>query len=606
LEQADSFPNLLISKGSELNATVDSSGDSLLHLCARQMLEKACVFLVNKQAKINLLNNESESVLHIACENGLGKLVSLLLEKGADPNVQTSKLTNSQTPLHKAILNRHEDIVDLFIGFKMNHLNKSTSHLTPDFNLKDSDGQTVLSFCLWNGNLNLARKLIQNGRADVDVNDNDDIPLLHQAILRQCTDAALFLLDQKVDINKKSSVDGLTALQLAVKRHLPLVVENLCKRGADMCVLDLDGNSPLWTALDTGQEDIASILVANRCDTTQWSVGPDKCQQTLLHRAIDENNDAVAVFLIKSGCDINSARRPGLNGEKPDESKDGMTPLHLACSWGQEKVVATLVEYKCNLNVQDAEGNTPLHIAILNQHPALIEILIRQSSIDLKIKNLAGQTPFAAALVRKNNTATALILRKEKNAAEQTDSKGRNFLHLAVIGSDIETVLSLLSVNVNVNSRVQDAQQKTSLHLAVEAGNEMIVRNLLLAGANANDLTNSTKRTALHLVAECTHVSATAICQVLLENNIDYRLLDAGANNALHIAVQNANLSVIKILLMNSNIDVYAVNSKGLTPIHILAVYGRENSSAILDLFVEFIKEFNLDQKDSKGNTGNA
>jgi len=141
-------------------------------------------------------------------------------------------------------------------------------------------------------------------------------------------------------------------LQLAVKRHLPVVVENLCKRGANMSVLDSDGNSPLWNALDTGQEDIASILVANKCDTTQWGPGPDGCQHTLLHRAIDENNDAVAVFLIRSGCDINSARRAGVNGETPDEAKDGMTPLHLACTWGQERVVNALVEHECQLNVQ--------------------------------------------------------------------------------------------------------------------------------------------------------------------------------------------------------------------------------------------------------------
>lgn len=101
----------------------------------------------------------------------------------------------------------------------------------------------------------------ENG-ANVNINDNDDIPLLHQAILRQCTEAALFLLGQPgVDIEAKSSIDGLSALQLAVKRHLPLVVENLCKRGASTSVLDAEGNSPLWTALDTGQEDIATILV---------------------------------------------------------------------------------------------------------------------------------------------------------------------------------------------------------------------------------------------------------------------------------------------------------------------------------------------------------
>ena len=66
-----------------------------------------------------------------------------------------------------------------------------------------------------------------------------------------------------------------------------------------MSILDENGNSCLWNALDTGQEDIATILVLNGCDTTEWSKGPDNCLQTLLHRAIDENNESVAVFLIK-------------------------------------------------------------------------------------------------------------------------------------------------------------------------------------------------------------------------------------------------------------------------------------------------------------------
>lgn len=117
LDENTSFPSMLIAKGCEIN-TSDSSGDSLLHLCARKSLENAALFLVRKQAKINLLNDEGETVLHIACENGLSRLVSLLLERGADPNVQTSKATNSQTPMHKAILNNHEDILNIFIEFK--------------------------------------------------------------------------------------------------------------------------------------------------------------------------------------------------------------------------------------------------------------------------------------------------------------------------------------------------------------------------------------------------------------------------------------------------------------------------------------------------------
>lgn len=88
----------------------------------------------------------------------------------------------------------------------------------------------------------------------------------------------------------------------------------------------------------------------------------------------------------------------------------------------------------------------------------------------------------------------------------------------------------LLSVKVNINSRVQDSNSKTPLHLAVETGSEMIVRNLLLAGANVNDFT-SNKKTSLHLVAELNNQSAGSIAQILLENRIDFNAFDAGSNN---------------------------------------------------------------------------
>lgn len=268
-------------------------------------------------------------------------------------------------------------------------------------------------------------------------------------------------------------------MQLAIKRHLPLVVENLCKKGANMSILDSENNSPLWNALDTGQEEIAYILVNNGCDTTQWSIGPGNCNQTLLHRAIDENNESVAVFLIRSGCDINSPRRPGVNGECPDEAKDGQTPLHLACTWGQEKVVIALVEYGAELNIQDSDGNTPLHLAIQNQHISIIEILVKHPLVDLTCKNNTNKTPFAVALEYKNNKAAQIILKREAKAAEQFDNKGRNFLHSAILNTDIEIVLLLLAVNVNINSRTKDNQAKTPIHLAVEIGSEMILRNLV-------------------------------------------------------------------------------------------------------------------------------
>ena len=65
----------------------------------------------------------------------------------------------------------------------------------------------------------------------------------------------------------------------------------------------------------------------------------------------------------------------------------------------------------------------------------------------------------------------------------QFDNKGRNFLHMAIQKGDIESILFLLSIHVDVNSRVQDVNQTTPLHLAARTGNEMLVRSLILAGA---------------------------------------------------------------------------------------------------------------------------
>lgn len=107
-------------------------------------------------------------------------------------------------------------------------------------------------------------------------------------------------------------------------------------------------------------------------------------------------------------------------------------------------------------------------------------------------------------MTHKNNKAAEAIIKREPGAAEQVllkpmllstlpsspvdfqlcfhikvDNKGRNFLHVAVQNSDIESVLFLISVQANVNSRVQDAAKLTPLHLAVQAGSEIIVRNLV-------------------------------------------------------------------------------------------------------------------------------
>ncbi|KAK6967508.1 rabankyrin-5, partial [Biomphalaria glabrata] len=126
----------------------------------------------------------------------------------------------------------------------------------------------------------------------------------------------------------------------------------------------------------------------------------------------------------------------------------------------------------------DAEGKTPVHIAIDNQFPVVISLLLSHPGLDLTTRDKKNNTPFAAAMIKKDNKAAQAILSREPTAAEQVDSKGKNFLHTAIQKADIESVLFLLSVHANVNSRTQDSQNLTPLHLAVLTGSEIIVRNL--------------------------------------------------------------------------------------------------------------------------------
>ena len=61
----------------------------------------------------------------------------------------------------------------------------------------------------------------------------------------------------------------------------------------------------------------------------------------------DENLEDAAVFLLSSGCEANSCRRPIAGTEA-----DLMTPLHMCASWGLEKTATALTNHGAKLNAK--------------------------------------------------------------------------------------------------------------------------------------------------------------------------------------------------------------------------------------------------------------
>ncbi|XP_055604737.1 rabankyrin-5 [Uranotaenia lowii] len=583
----------LIERGAEPNMIAADTGDSLLHTLTKQRLQDAGVFFA-EYANLNHVNKSGLTVLHLASANGLPELVKALLEKGASPNLQ-SNVTELKSAVHFAVEFNQLDVISAFINHKENY---SKQLEAIDFNLKNAMGDSPLSLSLALGYNDLVPLLIKGG-ADVNARNGQDMTLLHQAILKEDSKTAVFLLNQGADMNALTA-DQESPLQLAIHCRLPDVVDALCIRGVSFSAPDNKGDCPLWCALQSEQFEIASVLVKHGVDTDCWGAGPDGCLQTLLHRAIDENKEQAAQFLIRSGCDLDSPRQPGAQGEGGDEAKDKASPLHLCCQWGLRNVLHTLIDHGANVNAVNCDLKTPLHIAIENHHEEIIGILLCHPGIDLKIRDKSGNTPFAAALQYRNNKAAQNILERLPNAAEQMDQRGRNFLHLAIMRDDLESVLFLLSIHVDVNSRVHDVNQTPPLHLAAASEKEMLIRNLILAGARLNDR-DATQKTALHVASERGNVAAVS---ALLQNGGDFDAVDGDGNNALHIAVREGHIAVVRELLTESELNAEIVNLKGRNPLHELCRYGKDNTAAgILELFLECMPKYPINAPDLQGNT---
>lgn len=180
----------LIEKGARPNYIYPDSGDTLLNILIKSNLESAAIFL-SDHTNLNHINKRGLTALHIAAEMGQANLIKILLSKGASANMQ-SGIAELKTALHYAIESNSQEIVQAFVDYQSEQAEGTEC---PDFNLKNSNGDSPLSLSLTLGHNSLVPLLIKGG-ADVNARNGQDQTLLHQAIVKEDPDTAIFLLEQ--------------------------------------------------------------------------------------------------------------------------------------------------------------------------------------------------------------------------------------------------------------------------------------------------------------------------------------------------------------------------------------------------------------------------
>ena len=181
---------------------------------------------------------------------------------------------------------------------------------------------------------------------------------------------------------------------------------------------------------------------------------------------------------------------------EPDE--DGDVQLHLAVASGLADVVEVLVRMVPNpqlLSLQNNQGYSPLHIAVLQNQPAFARRLV-VAGAKLDLKDDEGNTPLhltarrgyvecAEALLRpiaiQESSPTSLqqqTCTHPSDLIEQRNDLGQYCVHLATMGGHV-AYLQFLSWNGADMNALEGRGGRSALHLAVGARNVSLVQCLV-------------------------------------------------------------------------------------------------------------------------------
>lgn len=468
------------------------------------------------------MNNKGETPLYIACvrdeEEHYGG-VTLLLANGANPNLQPDVLeakpesqsshsvqSQGRYPLTHAVSISNVRLISLLL------------ENGADPNNVDIDGNTVLhlaadsrSSSKTENSSYMVSELLLNAKANPNVLDHSGETPLYKACNKNNSDVALLLLKHNADPNL--TTNNKYPLIAACLHNNETLIQSLLDRGAKP-VLGVNYTAPI-PSKTTQSVSNSDWPLYGYIPVTENKFRVPLCI------AADKHNFTSVDNLLKSGANVNQKDYWGktalhIVAAKKDASAqrcamlllehkadvniacdDNVSPFYLACSGGCTETVEFMLQNSSpRINVVGVKQ--PLVAACANNNLAIVKQLVQHGA------NVNARSPSGTALTsqsKKRSTPTSafelplgvaamhdycdIVLYLIANAADinATDNKGNTALHHASDRSP-RSLTVLLEHGAAVN--LMNACGKTALCKATIRRVPLLVRELIKFEANPN------------------------------------------------------------------------------------------------------------------------
>ena len=220
---------------------------------------------------------------------------------------------------------------------------------------------------------------------------NNDMEVLSQALIRSCRgghlDVVKRLCEHTVaDVNYTNMEVWLkyTPLTAACARdHLDVVKYFVETCHADVNLPDRYGFKPLTLACGYASMPMSMYLV---CEVRDLDVNiADNADNTALHLAVWCSKDNYRSTHLQEACRVGDEKKVLSLVLKEDQKKinvqdnDGNTPLHIACLYGYTEIVGSLMFCGADETISNDKGETPAQVAESEGYSELLELLDRGS-----------------------------------------------------------------------------------------------------------------------------------------------------------------------------------------------------------------------------------